>query len=131
MELIPVPMHESIIPRTSSYVVRWDSSEFLNLFTHITPHFTANVVSHCVRVEDPFTTLSDYLRLLCQLDGPCESPKFLLRIWHFEHSVMTPLDLPLINYHRAQIVYVVSRSGLRRTAGPDVVQGEAVRPTLL
>lgn len=112
-------------------MVQWDSSEFLSVYTLREPHFTANVISHCVRVADPTAALVTYLRMLCELDAPCDTPRYMLRVWLFEHSVMTPLDSALLGRHPPQLLFVMRDGGLRKSHGPDVIHGEDLRPITL
>lgn len=104
--------------------MRWDCKCSLILFTQRHPHFTANVISNCFRLPDPTETLAKYIRLLRELDGPSEAPRYLLRIWRFHHSVMTPIDLDTIGRHIPQVTYIVSDGTLRKCFGPDLVHGE-------
>ena len=124
MEVIEDRRHESPIPWTTTYAVRWDCKCSIVLFTHHQPHYTANVISNCIRLTDPTEALAKYIRLLCELDGPSEGPMYLLRIWRFHHSVMTPIVLDTLDRHIPQVAYIVSNGNLRKCYGPDLIHGD-------
>lgn len=100
--------------------VQWDLHPRVQVFSE-GPRWHENIWGDHYQIEDVVNTVQEYVRSLCELDGPHPHPQRLFRIWAFRHTVGQMISMKTLCAHTPLSAYVRIHGTFQLCLGQDLL----------